>query len=775
MVQTHLMTRHTFRLWLASLAVMTLMFTGATVPSLSSEPSADALMQQGLQAYQHGAFDQALAAWKQAAALYERSDLVKERSRALVQAAQASEALGRVAQALQQLELALALSQQAKDESWTAVVLANLGRTFLTARQPDSATEHLTHALEMAEAQRNAHLAAAVRHDLGLASIAQHRDAEALASFTASAQGALAVNDRPLAVRAQIHAARASLRLNQPAAARDWLDRAMDNLKDAPPTHDKATGLIRLGLAYQQLLPAMPAVRNPLLLRTAGLFVEAAAAAERTGDARTGSYADGYLGRLYETERRYDEALHLTRRALFSAQAADAPESLYRWQWQLGRLLAATGRLDDAIASYRQAMSTLQPIRQEVALANADGSLSDQEAVRPLFFELADLLLQRASLTADAKASEGYGFAARDAIEAYKAAELRDYFKDECVDALQARITKFDTIATDTAVLYPILFPKRLELLVSLPSGLTRVTVPVDAATVTKEIRAFRRLVEKRTTREYLPHAQQLYDWLIRPVAADLKRANIATLVFVPDSSLRTIPVAALHDGANFLIASYAVATTPGITLTDPRPLDREKVRFFASGLTKSVQGFPALPYVAEELDSLRSLYTGRQLMNQDFLAANVEQELRDGRYGIVHIATHGKFSTDVNDSFLLTFDGKLTMGELDRLIGLFRFRDDPLELLTLSACQTGVGDDRAALGLAGIAIKAGARSALATLWFINDEASAALIGEFYRQLRNPAISKAVALQRAQAKLLEDRVYEHPAYWSPFLLLNNWL
>jgi CHAT domain-containing protein len=111
----------------------------------------------------------------------------------------------------------------------------------------------------------------------------------------------------------------------------------------------------------------------------------------------------------------------------------------------------------------------------------------------------------------------------------------------------------------------------------------------------------------------------------------------------------------------------------------------------------------------------------------------------------------------------------------LDKLIGLFRFRQSPLELLTLSACQTAVGDDRAALGLAGVAIKAGARSALAALWFINDEASAALIGEFYRQLRNPAMSKAAALQRAQTKLLDDRVYEHPAYWSPFLLLNNWL
>lgn len=114
-------------------------------------------------------------------------------------------------------------------------------------------------------------------------------------------------------------------------------------------------------------------------------------------------------------------------------------------------------------------------------------------------------------------------------------------------------------------------------------------------------------------------------------------------------------------------------------------------------------------------------------------------------------------------------------MTQLERLVGLFRFRREPLELLTLSACQTGSGDDRAALGLAGIAVKAGARSALATLWSINDDASSELVSEFYRQLHDASVSKARALQHAQLKLLSDRVYEHPAYWAAFLLLNNWL
>ncbi len=769
------MRSHLLRLVLLMILATGFVLAKASGTVAALEPTPDSLMTQGLQAYQRGSFDQALAAWKQAADLYERDGNVNNQSRALAQAAQASESLGQVSQALQQLELALTLAQQTGDRARIAAVMESLGRTYLAARKPDAAEQYLTQALAMAQADEDRHLIAAIHNDLGLAHVAQQHDADALASFATSAQEAQAASDRPLTVRAHINAARMAMKLNQPDNARSWLDLAFDTLKDFEPSHDKAMNLIQVGLGYQQLRALMPAMDAPLLLRAAGVLLEATTVAEQVGDARTRSYADGYLGHLYETEHRYDEALQLTRRAVFSAQSANAPESLFHWQWQLGRLLAATGKLDEAIASYGHATTTLRPIRLEVAASWGNDSFAGEDSVRALFFELADLLLQRASLTADPQVAERYLRSARDAIETYKAAELRDYFRDDCVDTLQARITKLDTLAAGTAVVYPIVFADRLELLVSLPNGLKRLSIPVSSATLTQEVRAFRKTVEKRTTREYLPHAQQLYAWLIRPLEPDLASFQINTLVFIPDGPLRTVPMAALHDGRQFLIEKFAVATTPGLNLTDPKPIDREKVRMLSSGLTQAVQGFPSLPFVEEEINTIRTLYQGDQLLNGEFSAPRLEQELRDHPYGILHIATHGWFASDTTQSYLLTYDGKLTINELDRLIGLFRYRKDPLELLTLSACQTGIDDDRSALGLAGVAIKAGARSALATLWFINDEASATLVSEFYRQLRNPKLSKAQALQLAQQRLLADRVYEHPAYWSPFLLLNNWL
>jgi CHAT domain-containing protein len=243
----------------------------------------------------------------------------------------------------------------------------------------------------------------------------------------------------------------------------------------------------------------------------------------------------------------------------------------------------------------------------------------------------------------------------------------------------------------------------------------------------------------------------------------------------VPDGPLRTVPMAVLHDGKQLLINKYAVATTPGLELTDPRPIPREQTTVLAAGLTEGVQGFSPLPNVATELQAVQQLYGGEVLLNKEFVVPSVEQELQEQPFTVVHIASHGQFKSEVKDTFILTFDDKLTMDRLDQLTSPTRFRDEPLELLTLSACETAAGDDRAALGLAGVAVKAGARSALATLWTINDASAPTLVAEFYRQLKDPAVSRAVALQRAQLKLLNTRAYRHPYHWSAFLLINNWL
>jgi len=768
-------SRHRALTGMAILFGMAFLLLCPLVSNAGAEPSAEAFVRQGLAAEQAGDWEQALVAWKEAARLYDQAGQTKDHIQALSHAAHAARTLGHLNQAFLQQELALQLARKQSDPYWLTLTLSELAKTYVTNRQFDVAAEYIQQAVDLAQAHAFSALAPSLQNDLGIVLALQGRPVDALAAFHQAAALADIQGTTLLPARARINAARVAMQVQRWEEAAADLDDADHRLAASPDSPDKIDGLINLALGYRGLSTAQADDHAPRLTKAAALLQEAASMAERSGHRRFASYAYGHLGHIYEDERRIDEALLLTRRALFAAQAAGAPESLYRWQWQSGRLLTSLGKLDEALSAYQDAASTLQPIRAEVARAAQSSPDPDHPSIRALYFEFADLLLKRAALVQDEGETEPYLRTARDVIEVYKAAELRDYFRDDCVDQLQARITKLDSVSASTAVVYPIMFKDRTELLVSFPDRLTRQSIPVTASALTEEVRRFRQRLEKRTTREYLPHAQQLYDWLIRPLQQDLRRLHVDTLVFVPDGALRTIPMAALHDGESFLIAHYAVAVTPGLELTDPHPLPRTGIQLLSSGLTKSVQGFPPLPHVAEEVGYLHSLFRGEQLLDQQFVAPRIETALRDGRYNIFHIATHGLFATDVSQSFLLTFDGKLTMTELERLVGLFRFRRDPLELLTLSACETGIGDDRAALGLAGIAVKAGARSALATLWFINDDASVELMSEFYRQLRDTSISKAQALQRAQLKLISERVYEHPAYWAAFLLLNNWL
>ena len=434
------------------------------------------------------------------------------------------------------------------------------------------------------------------------------------------------------------------------------------------------------------------------------------------------------------------------------------------------RIFRGMGKPEEAIAAYRHAMANFQTIRKEMTACTGDPSF--RRTATRISSEYVDLLLE---VAASVENPQPYLTEAREALELVKVFELRDYFKDDCVDAARYVETKLDLLSETALIIYPILLKDRLELLVRFPGSLKRYTVKIPAERLTQEVREFRSKIEKRTSEEFLPHAQQLYDWLILPFEKDLANHRIDTLVFVPDGPLRTIPMGALHNGKKFLIQDYAIAITPGLNLADPKPLRRDQLRVLTLGLTESVQDFPGLPYVAGELEAIHKLLGGRSLLNQDFVLARVGEELRKEPFSILHIASHGHFGKDVEDTFVLAFDARLTMDRLSDYVGLFRFREEPLDLLTLSACETAAGDDRAALGLAGIAIRAGARSALATLWHVNDPASYRLVVEFYRRLQDPGVSRASALQAAQLALLKDPRYDHPCYWAPFLLINNWL
>jgi CHAT domain-containing protein len=546
-------------------------------------------------------------------------------------------------------------------------------------------------------------------------------------------------------------------------------------LEAEPDSRDKAYALINLAASFKLNSPSPQALQSIERVTIVKLLEKAIAVAKNIGDLQAESFALGSLGQVYESANQYEKAMTLTRQAQFAAQQLNAADSLYRWQWQAGRILKATGKTQQAIPVYEQAIATLQTIRGDIVAANKDLQFDFRDAVEPVYRELIALLLDSPDTTAGSRISKNIG-KALDVSELLKLAELQNFFGDECVQVALEN-TKSNVGQTDAtaAVIYSVILDNRTEMILELPNGsLTRYPIQMGAAQLQKEIDQLRLLLEKRATDEYLSPAQKIYDALLRPLEADLVAANPSTLVFVNDGVLRKIPMAALHDGKQFLIQKYAIATTPSLSLTTRQPLDRSNLQALILGLTVERPPFAALLNVDDEATGVQKILKGIKLIDRDFTVNRLQAQLQKQNYRIVHMATHGKFGTDAASTFLLTYNSQLTVEQIDNLLRA-RKNQEPVELLTLSACQTAAGDNRSALGIAGVAVRAGVKSALASLWFINDESTVPLVEEFYTQLRQPGMTKAEALRRAQIKMIGDRDYGHPAVWSPFILIGNWL
>jgi CHAT domain-containing protein len=574
---------------------------------------------------------------------------------------------------------------------------------------------------------------------------------------------------RELQARARLNRIHTLIAAQQLGQVASEIASARKELENLPAGQARRSLHLTLGILARRGGPDQRMLAHRLLNQASTAALEAGA----LGDA---GMAMANLALLYESAGQREDALKLIRRAIFLSEQLGNPETGYRWLRIEGRLLADSGKLGDALRVYRRTVEVLSPVRDKVDLGYRSPVGSFEETVKAVYFELADLLLRKAEQTVDADQKGSLLREARDTVEQLRMAELANFFQDDCVAEARKREKSLDTLAAGTAILYPVILPDRLALIVSDQQEIFQVSVSVSRETLAEVTLAFRKNLQTRPHNRFLVQATQLYDWLLRPVEEFLARRKVETIVVIPDGPLRTIPFATLHDGQRFAIERFAMVTSPGLTLTDPTPLHEAQMQVLLAGVSDSVQDFSPLPGVPEELRKIAEITSGTRILNRDYSLAAFREQLKETPFAIIHMATHGQFTGDPESSFLLTYDEKLTMERLEEVIGYGKFRKQPLELLTLSACQTALGDERAALGLAGIAVKAGARSAIATLWFVDDEATARAMTEFYQELFGPnPISKAKALQQVQLGLLSQSRFAHPAYWGPFLLIGNWL
>lgn len=542
-------------------------------------------------------------------------------------------------------------------------------------------------------------------------------------------------------------------------------------------------------------------------------------------DPQAQSYALGYLGQLSEQEHQLSEAQNFTQQALNLVQDSDRAHIAYRWQWQLGRIYkaqidltqaqnqqkanpkAATPEYSKALSFYNAAFKTLQTLRQDLATSDPDLQFSFQEKIEEkVYRQLVELLLNSNPSQENLEQARWQQNLrqAREVMESLQIVALENFLQQPCasanpnlldniVDQEQSRADKgFDKQfkadkPSKTAVIYSIILSDSLHGILKLPGqkNLQHYSSNVTEGEIREQVEKLQRdLQEGYTFDAVKQESAKLYSWLIAPIKGQLEAAKINTLVFVQDGPLRNIPMTTLYDGKNYLIENYAIAESLGLNIANPQPLPKQGLKVLVAGLAilpekpeGLKQEFAPLENVRAEIKEIQKPGIAvTQLSDLNFTSKAFNNKLNQSPFQIVHLATHGEFSSAPEDTFILNADGKISIDQLDtmfRSVGLNRV--EAIELLILNACETASGDSRAPLGIAGTTVKAGARSVIASLWSLGDESSVTFTQELYTQLLKPGVTKAEAMRQAQLKLMKMPKYEHPKHWAPYILAGNWL
>jgi CHAT domain-containing protein/tetratricopeptide (TPR) repeat protein len=762
---------------------------------------AQVLNTQGNLQLTQGQESDALATWQRAEVSYQKAGDPVGILGSQINQARALQALGLYKRAVGILEQVEQTLQKQPDSALKVAGLRNLGNTLRLIGDLDRTRIVLQQSLAIAQrlrqespssSEESASDISGILMSLGNTARAQGQTDTALNFYRQAAE----IAPSPITkIQAQVIQLNLLIQAERWAEAQPLWTQIQPQLAQLPPSRLAVYTQIDVAQSLMKIGRKGAGGESEFILASARLLGNAVQQARRLNDTRAESYALGTLGTFYEQTRQWDNAQQLTQQALNLAQTINAPDIAYQWQWHLGRVLKAQGDIDDskpeavassrkreaavseamrasAIAAYTEAVNTLRDLRKDLVAINTDVQFSFRESVEPVYRELVELLLQSPQ---GSEPSQQNLKQAREVIESLQLAELDNFFREAC---LTAKPVQVDQINPQTAVIYPIILPNQLAVILALPNQpLSYYETSLPQSEVEGILDQMQQSLRPTSfTQERLPIAKQVYDLLLRSAQDKLAASDITTLVFVLDGSLRNLPMAALYDGEKYLIEKYSIALAPGLQLLQPQPLKRQQLKGLLGGLSEARQGFPALPAVTFEVNQIESEIPARVLLDRTFTSTNLQRQLNSAPFPLIHLATHGRFSSKAEDTFILTWDDRINVKQLDTIL---RAREQgevkPIELLVLSACQTATGDRRAALGLAGLAVRSGARSTLATLWSVNDRSTASLMGEFYRELGQPGVTKAQALRSAQLALLKQPQYEHPYYWAPFILLGNWL
>ncbi len=746
----------------------------------------------------------------------------------LLQQGQDSLANGHYRDAEQQFSEAALKASEQKNTDNLVLIQALQGYMALQRQQNKEAEQLLNTALAQAKSHD-----LIVRIDLYLGQLYEHSQnkQKTLYYFQQAVTNPEKVIDKSLLVSAYYQLAKLAIEDHQPQQAWQHLQQASILMKALPA--NRANSQLWLNIGYQSLQLYILSPQNNFLTAAFSHLNNALTQARQDQQHRIQAAALKHLASLYQQQQQIDEAIQLLQEGIRAAQEEQADDLLIDLEWKIGQLYQQQNKPDLAIAAYRHAVNHIERIRIDIPVSYQNGRSSFRETFAPIYLALADLLLRQSS-TVSSSQQQILLAEARDSIERMKKSELEDYFQSRCdiatnIDVLQ----KTDPHA---AAFYPLPLSDRLEIIVDTADGLRRFTSKVTAKELEQQARLFsKHLRNYAEFSQSKAQAQLLHRWLIAPVEAFLQQQHIETLIYIPDGVLRLVPLAALYDGKKFVIENYAVATSPGMSLIDNSHIEHQN-RMLLAGVShpgevisdlpeslltnlvaqsseqkrtsptatdnlpqtlsateqqkrtrelrellrnpvviEKLQQLLSLPGVDTEIKQLAEQNHSSYLLNESFSLENFIQLLKEEPHDILHIASHGFFGGNAEDSFIMTYNKILNLNQLEVLLNSDYFKQFPIDLLVLSACQTAEGDDRSPLGISGVAIKTKVHSALGSLWAVSDDATTELMTTFYSSLIDSHQTKAKALQTAMLKLLKQKNFANPSYWSPFVLIGNWI
>jgi CHAT domain-containing protein len=734
-------------------------------PALSIESNAEKHRRLGIRHWQRGNLNQAVALWQKEASIYQNQRLNKEEIEAKLRISQAYIKLGQFPLAIAQLNQAETIPSS--DNHLKAEIQMRIGNAENQMGKYSKAVSAYKKSLSLKTNVLTLNSLVIVLQKLSESSLLKATEAYQ----NAQKYHKLAKNYNSQALKY----AKSAITINQGQISLSSLDSLIQwhNL-----THEVNHEQLARGRDILAKLPPSRSLGFSILNwskidvdQTESWLNSAKYLAQRLGDRTLESYVFLESAHFYNRSEKLQQALSSAQTAEFLASSEPPNNSLYRSQWLAAQIAQKMALNKLAIKNYQNAIASIDILARNVEPTSSKEITQFNQEIQPVYRDALEFILNKPNIT-ETDLEEALVIS-----DKLRLSELRSYFADPCFK-IESRKTKLKTLKNKNAVsINSIILKNKTVFILELPNGqLVKRETKIKKSELIKQALRWYEELNIEYSFEFRTRSRLFYKWIIKPFETELKQANPDVLIFTHDSILRNLPMAALSNDQGFLIEKWAVVSSIGVKSTS-KPAEKSEPKALVFGLSKpKQQSWSTLEMVVPEVKAVNQSVDGKKFLNQDFTQGNLRKQLQQDNYSVVHLATHGYFGSSAEDSFILAYDQKIDLLELDDI--LRQAKENP-NLLVLSACQTAIDSDLAFLGLAGIAAKSGINSTLGSLWEVNDQIQSEVMREFYSDIKsdlsNPTSRQsqryAIALQKIQIEQINLLI--HPKIWAALTLIGD--